>query len=114
MRTIIGVLCFFAAVQSAVAGEAFISQPNAHSFLLAPEALLSAGHSSHANLAVPLALAAIAPTSAAVDPRVNASYISQAGTNNFAAVVQSGGGNLSLIVQRGAGNQAIVTQTRGR
>jgi hypothetical protein len=59
-------------------------------------------------------LAAIVPGPTSVDPRVNASYISQTGTNNFAAVVQSGGGNLSSIAQRGVGNQAIVTQTRGR
>jgi hypothetical protein len=114
MRIIIGALCFFAVVQSAVAGEAFISQANTHRVLLAPEALLSAGSRLSANLATPLALAAMAPQPTSIDPRVNASYVSQTGTNNFAAVVQSGGGNLSSIVQRGVGNQAIVTQSRGR
>jgi hypothetical protein len=113
MRTIIVALCFLGAVQSAGAGEAFISQPGAHSFLSAPEALLSTGHQSHVNLATPLALAALIPQPTSVDPRVNASYVSQVGTNNLAVVAQSGGGNLSSIVQRGVGNQAIVNQMRG-
>lgn len=114
MRIIIGAVCFFAAVQSAGAGEAFITQPNARSFLTAPEALLSAYSSSRTSLAAPLALNANVPRPTSIDPRVNASYVSQVGTNNLVAVVQSGGGNLSSIVQRGVGNQAIVTQTRGR
>jgi hypothetical protein len=100
-----------AAAQSATAAEAFIAQPSAHSALAAPEALLSRYAAFHPGVATPLAPITNLPQPTSIDPRMNASYISQSGTNNFAAVAQSGGGNLSVVVQHGTGNQAIVSQT---
>lgn len=110
---VISGIIWVTAVQSAVAGEAFVPQAARNS--LASYAMSSSGLPILTNtLATPIPLSSVKPVAApaSIDPRINASFVAQAGTNNFAAVAQSGGGNLSSIVQHGVGNQAVVTQTR--
>jgi len=113
MRACLVVIFSALMVSASFANEAFVTQITGKRFDAgATSSHAGAGAVLPLRVALPLALSAVKSMATATSDPMNASYLSQVGTNNATTVGQTGGYNLSVVMQTGFGNRAVVIQRR--